>query len=541
MGIPQLGATVEVVSEAPGISGVQQLLTNTQGIFRGEKLAPGFYTVRVTLAGFLPTIEKHVRITANLTTVVRVELESMFASIEQLRRPPTNGTAEQDDWKWVLRSASGVRPVLQWNDDAQTPGVLVVENNNQRPRARIELTNGARRPGSISNVAPAPGTAFAYDQTIDRFNHIVFAGQVSYGDESPAGGVATLWLPTGSAETGPTTTIVLREAKSGPGGPVFRGIRLDQGATLALGDRFLLRTGGEYVLVGVGASAWNLRPRVKLETKVSPNWYLDAVYAALPTGTAPADALSSEFAGPSAMLNNLTTALNALDAFPALLWRNGRPVLENGRHEELAAERKLSNRGVVQMAVFHDDNTHIALFGRGNDLPSAEFFQDFYSKGFAYDGGAGSDWGARVALRERISDDLELTGIYAFSGALVPTSALEGPLRQSLRMSPRHSLGANVTAHVPRTRTSLNAGYKWINGAALSRVDPYGESIYQINPYLHVGIRQPLPRFALGQWEASAECDNILAQGYTQLNTGEGPILLVPAFRSFRGGLSLQF
>ena len=60
------------------------------------------------------------------------------------------------------------------------------------------------------------------------------------------------------------------------------------------------------------------------------------------------------------------------------------------------------------------------------------------------------------------------------------------------------------------------------------------------NPYAG-SVRQPLPRFALGRWEASAECDNMLAQGYTQMTTREGQALLLPAFRSFRGGVSVQF
>jgi len=65
--------------------------------------------------------------------------------------------------------------------------------------------------------------------------------------------------------------------------------------------------------------------------------------------------------------------------------------------------------------------------------------------------------------------------------------------------------------------------------------------LYDVNPYLHVGIRQPLPWTVLGRWEANAECDNLLAQGYVSMSTADGQILLVPAFRSFRGGLSLQF
>jgi hypothetical protein len=542
-GIPQLGATVAIFPETPGALATYQFLTDTDGVFKGEKLAAGSYTVRVTLAGFLPVLEKHIQISPNLTTTVRIQLESMFASIEQLRRPPVASAAEADDWKWVLRSAPGLRPVLQWNDSDPAGTItssIVLEQNVHRPLGIVALTDGARRPGSVSNVAAAPSTAFAYDQKIAGSNHIVFAGQITPDEESPAGGIATVWLPTGSSETGPSSTLVMREAKVGASGLTFRGVRLDQSETLALGGRFLVRAGGEYVLVGLGAQATGLRARVKLETRVTSNWYVDAIYAALPNGITPNDALNAELEGMDAP-SVLTDALNQLDTFPALLMRAGRPVLESGRHEELAVERKMGTRAVFQIAAFHDDYSHVALFGRGNSLPPEEFFQDFFSKGFAYDGGASSDWGGRVALREKLSDDLELTGIYAFSGALVPVEDVDGGLRDGLRNAQRQSLAAKITAKIPQTGTHLTAGYKWINDTALSRVDPYGEAAYQVSPYLNVGIRQPLPRMLFGRWEASAECDNILAQGYFSLNTRDGQLLLVPAFRSFRGGVSLQF
>jgi Carboxypeptidase regulatory-like domain len=542
-GVPQLGATVAVLSETPGIAATYQFLTNSEGVFNGEKLAPGSYTLRVTLAGFLPFLEKHIQVSPNLTTTIRIQLESMFASIEQLRRPPTATAAEADDWKWVLRSASGLRPVLQWNDPDPPGNItssIIVEQNVRRQLGIVALTDGARRPGSISNVAAAPSTAFAYDQKIAGSNHIVFAGQITPDEESPAGGIATVWLPTGSAETGPSSTMVLREAKLGTNGLTFRGVRVDQNETLAIGDRFLVRAGGEYVLVGLGAQASGLRARVKLETRVTSKWYADAIYAALPNGTAPNDALNAELEGMDAP-GVLSDALNQLDTFPALLLRGGRPVLESGRHEELAAERKLGTRGVFQIAAFHDDYSHVALFGRGNSLPPEEYFQDFFSKGFAYDGGSSNDWGGRVALREKLNDELELTAIYAFSGALVPVAEMEGGLRDGLRTAQRQSVATKITARIPQTGTHLSAGYKWINDTALSRVDPYGEAAYQVSPYLNIGIRQPLPRMLFGRWEASVECDNLLAQGYFSLNTRDGQVLLVPAFRSFRGGVSLQF
>jgi hypothetical protein len=532
-GTPQMGASVEVLAENPATLASRDFLTNTQGIFKGEKLAPGFYSVRVTLAGYLPTLEKHVRIASNLTTVVRIQMESMFASLEELRRQPSNTTAEADDWKWVLRSASATRPILQWSDGSSVLAAGM-DASRSRPRARLEFTDGARRPGSVSNVAQAPGTAFAYDQKLGGNSRMLFAGQVSYSDDAPSGGIATIWLPTGSISAGPHTALVLREAKLSPDGRTLRGVRMDQGGAVALGDRAILSYGGEFVLVGVGASATALRPRMQLDARITDDWLAALIFASQPSGTPRLEATSE---GENAAL---AAALSQLDAFPALLWRDGKPVLEKGWHEEASVERKLGVRSKVQLAAFHDDNSHIALFGRGSDLPSADYFQDFYSKGFAYDGGSSSSWGTRIVLREKVSDDLEVTTVYAFAGALVPGNSQEGVLRDSLRTAPRHSLAATVNAKLPRTATKLTAGYKWVNGQAISRVDAYGESLYQTNPYLHIGIRQPLP-FALGRWEANAQCDNILAQGYYPVSTRDGQAVLVPVFRSFRGGISLQF
>ncbi len=536
-GTPQMGASVEVVSEAVGVAASHGLLTNTQGMFRGDKLAPGFYTVRVTLAGFLPTLEKHIRVTSNLTTVVRIELESMFASLDQLRRMPASSTAEVDDWKWVLRSASAMRPVLEWVDsDTLSASTLTGESRGPRvPRMRMEFTDGARRPSSASSVAASPSTAVAYDQKLGGTSRMIFAGQVSYDSDTPAGGIATVWLPTGTLGAGPHTALVLREAKLGPVGPTFRGVRFDQGGALALGDRTVLRYGGEYVLVGLGAAASSLRPRAELNVRVNDDWSTAIVFAAMPNGPGPLEANDAQLGGA------LGAALNELDAFPALLWRRGRPVLQSGIHEEISAERKIGNRGKLQIAGFHDDNSHVAVFGRGSELPTSDFFQDSLSPGFAYDGGSSSSWGSRVAFREKLNGDVELTAVYSFGGALTPSDDADGLLRDALRTAQRHSVGAGIAAKVPRLGTKVQAGYKWVNGVSVSSVDGYGESLFQMDPYLHLMVRQPLPKFALGRWEAIADCNNLLAQGYVSTNSRDGRVVLVPAFRTFRGGLSVQF
>jgi hypothetical protein len=544
-GTPQMGASVEVLPETAGLILTRDFLTNTQGIFLGDKLPVGYYTVRVTLAGFLPTVEQHVQVTSNLTTMVRIELESMFASLDRLRRQPANSAAESDDWKWVLRSAPGLRPVLEWTDsNAVTVSNVELDNSIPRPlRMRLEFTDGARQLASPSNLAPAPSTAFAYDQNLGGFGRMIFASQVSYDPDAPGGGVATVWLPSGKLGTGPYSALVLREAKSSPDGPLFRGVRIDQGGTLALGPDAVLRYGGEYVLVGLGSAASAIRPRLELNMHVTGNWHTSVIFASLPVGPDTLDVASSDdnFSLDNHDGRELAAALGELDAFPALLWRGGKPVLQSGWHEEINAERKLGARGKLQVAAFHDDQGHVAVYGRGNDLPTSDYLQDFYGNGFAYDGGSSSSWGGRVAWVEKISDNVQLTTVYSYGGALIPSADTDDLLRDVLRTVQRHSAGASITAKVPRTGTHLDVGYKWVSGPTVSHVDLYGESLYQLDPFLHFGMRQSLPRFGLGHWEAVAECDNLFAQGFVPVGSRDGQVSLLPSFRTFRGGLSVQF
>lgn len=532
-GTPQMGASVEVIPEV-GDAASREFLTNTQGIFHGDSIATGLYTVRVTLAGFLPTLQQHVRINANLTTMVRVQMESMFASLEELRRRPVTGLSESDDWKWVLRSAPGMRPVLQWDEgDLRTVAASSADAGQGRTRMMLEFTDGARRPGSASNVASSPGTAFGYDQSLGGASRLLVAGQMSYEDGA-SGGVAAIWMPTGTLGAGPHTALVMREARLGDSGLMFRGIRIDQGGTLALGDRSRLHYGGEYVRVGLGTSASAVRPRLEMETRLSDQWQATMIFAAQL-------AEPNSFDSGDDAQSVLSAAIDALDSFPALMWRDGHPVLQSGWHEEVSAGRKLGSRGKLQVAAFHDDNHHVAIFGRGADLPSADFLPDAFSNAFAYDGGGGSSWGGRMALREKLSNEVELTAVYSVGGVLAPDDVVNGALRDSLHTVTRHAFGANVRASLPRFGTRVLAGYKWIDGATVSRMDSYGESLYQMDPYLHLAVRQQLPKFAPGHWEAMAGCENLLAQGYVPMNTRDGQLVLVPAFRTFRGGLSVQF
>jgi hypothetical protein len=87
----------------------------------------------------------------------------------------------------------------------------------------------------------------------------------------------------------------------------------------------------------------------------------------------------------------------------------------------------------------------------------------------------------RLAVREKLSDNLEVTAVYAYAGALSPTDIVDAPMRNMLRDKMHNSIGASVSTKLPRLGTKLNAGYKWVGGEAVSRLDAYGESLFQMD------------------------------------------------------------
>jgi hypothetical protein len=531
-GTPQMGATVSISAENLMSSSPTELLTNDRGRFSTSTLAPGMYSIKVTLAGFLPAIQQHIQVSDQQTTLLEIVLGSVLSSFEKLRKQPAEQLSS-DEWIWVLRSSSATRSILRWQD-----GNVIVEGiptqgevaQTQAIHGRFDLTSGSEHPGSVSNLADSPATAFAYDVPVGERGRLYVAGQFSYEGGSPAGGLVAEWVPSGKIGDGPVTSLVVRESELGANGPIFRGARMSYDNQMALSDRISLRYGSDYVAAALRDSTMALRPRGEIAFQLSSSWQLAAL-AAMSTWQQTSD---SPQAG-------LQSAMNSLDAFPTLLLRDGRTVFENNLHAEISVEHTLGNSSSVSAAVFHDRSSHTAVFGRG-PVSGPDYLQDYFSDVFAYDGGRTSSTGARAAFHHRWTGSLDTVIVYDYAGVLAPgEDTIEGPLRDQLVTRYRQSLAGRVSASVPHLGTKVSVGYKWIGGQAVSHLDPYGESLFHLDPYLNMEIRQQLPSFFPGHMEALADFGNLLAQGYVPVSTGDGRVVLVPSYRYFRGGLSVQF
>lgn len=530
-GTPQMGATVLLTPESELSGASIKLLTDDRGRFSSLALPAGFYSIQVTLAGFFPAIERNIKVNAEHPAVLQIMLGTFFSSLEKLRRPKGEPVAA-DDWTWVLRGSAATRSVLRWQDAGIPLGASASSDTSgrrQSVRGSLILTSGADHPGSVANVPNSTATAVVYDLNLGSRGHLLMAGQFSYEDSSSSAGIAGELLPSGGPGTGPVTTILVRESRVGPNGPIFRGLRLTHDDQFMVGDRVSVRYGAELLMAGFDGTTSAVRPHGEVAVQISPSWQTSFTIA-----TRPFDDGTAEGA--------MQSAADTLDSFPTLLVRRGEPVFEDDLHEELAVAHQFSPRAEIRAAVFHDSSNQTAVIGRG-DEGGPDFLQNYFSQAFAYDGGASSSTGARVAYREKISDDLSTTLVYAYAGALAPLSNADAnlPLRDRLRTRYRQSLAGLVSTKVPFLNTKLTAGYKWLDGPTVSRQDAYGESLYQTAPYLSMQIRQPLPNAFPCHMEVQADIGNLLAQGYVQVATRDGYVVLVPSYRYIRGGLSFQF
>jgi hypothetical protein len=401
----------------------------------------------------------------------------------------------------------------------------------QIPRGLLQLTGGALRPGSISSLSNSPATAMSYDQKLGAIGRILLAGQTSY-ERGFSGAFASIWLPSGTFERGPETTFVMRQGRTGPTGLAFQGMRVDHSEQIALTDRLSLHAGAEYLRIETVSSVSALHPHAQLDANLAPGWTASLLAVASPSdaGVGPTGALES--------------AIAKLDSLPVALLRDGRPVLEGGWHQELSVKHKLTDRASLEAAAFHDASRHEAIVGSG-PVASPDIFQDAFPNAFLYDGGKTSSWGARVAYRQKISDSLDFAAVYSWAGALSPVGELNAEssgLLNGLATRNHPSVAAQISGKLPVSGTQFAASYKWVSGATLTHSDAFGEAAYQIDPNLHVSIRQHIPCFrSSGRLEALADFSNLLAQGYMPVKGQDTRVVVAPVLRSFRGGLSFQF
>ncbi len=555
-GIVQMGATVALFDRYDHL--VRQIISDEKGSFDFRQLTPNLYSIRVTLASFVPAVRRNIAVKAGLDSVLTINLASVLSSVELVYSAPARGALMSDDWKWVLRSSQATRPVLRFRSKDDS-----VQVSTSRPAPRFSETRGMVSLSAGDSSATGGGggqdlgTAFALSTSLYGGAHVHVSGNVGYLSNSgiPTAGFRTSYVRDSGDLTGFEARLTVRQAflavRPGMGmfsldpdsGPTLRTVSLGAIDHLQVLDNIKL----DYGFAADSVSFLNRLNYVSPFARLSYN--LDGIGSlrfAYSSGAPPSDLLHRTGESEADLQGDLA----ALALLPQVSLQDGRARVQRTENFEVGFEHVAGSRtyraGAYQQSV---SNGVMTISPDGSAFSSAELLPDLSSGASLINIGAYRLSGYLASVTQTIDDHFELSLAAGRGDALTlphtPLSSDSGnELRSSLRTAPRPWVTVRVSSVLPGSGTRITSSYGWTDFESLM---PAEASLLYTDVRdigWNIQVRQPLPsmRGVPGRFEASAELRNALAQGYVPINTlGNRRAMLMQSPRTVRGGLSFIF
>ncbi len=527
---------------------VERMITDAHGRFTITHLIPGCYSLKVSSPTRLPEMRNGIRVGAGETVVATFVLTDTFAPIRF--QVPTNSVSSWgDDWKWVLRTSSNTRPILRYRE--QSPTKKVASREQKPPLPRSEHFLGIL-PGSTPRDPLAEdfgmASVFAYLHPLTDDSDVLTAGSFApFGADASTLGTVLFrnqlkgepqqfglvlhqfsLLPGTSASSGMTPN-AFGQAK---------GMVATYSETRLIAPKVTVTAGMDINYLTAVESAFMAQPHVKMEYQATPQTMVSVQF-----GSARADGA-----------NSMMDRLGLLNAFPQITQRDGRLAMEQLNHTEMAVNRRLGRSARVQAAAYHDNLRNASIWGFGSSAYGEAFAGNALpnpaGNGIVINGGNYRSMGFRAVYAKTFGSRMEVLGGYASGQALSAFShSFDGPVGG--RYSPgtllprqTNAVMGKVTADLPGTHTRISTSYEWVPNDRVTLVDPAGQGEFQIQPYLGLEVRQPIPTpsFLPVHIDAVADFANLLSQGYVAGGQGgQKAMVLSSGYHYIRGGFSVQF
>jgi hypothetical protein len=546
-GTPQMGAAVTLYNRQDRVYG--KALTNDRGEFRFIGLFPDSYSLRVTLASFVPAIKRNIQVQPGMRSVMAVNLSTLFSSIQLAYPPVENGSFMTDEWKWMLRTASATRPVLRFTEGslARAPKSSSHGSVFSDTRGLLQLSAGEGPLATGVNSQADMGTAFALATSVFGSNMLEVSGNLGYGSENgvPVAAFRTSYSPSGGQ--GPQISVTMRQLFV-PGNvaeanlPMLRTVSTSFDDRSQISDNLSLQYGFTLDSVSFVDHVNTFSPYARLVYSLGDDSEITMAYT---SGNARPD-----LAGEPVPESDLQRDLSTLGLFPRLSLLSGHPKIQEGQEMELSYSRKLGSRE-VQFSAYREAVSNAALTMVAPDgMFGSDLLPDMFSANGIFNAGDYQSTGYSASLTQNFGDSVTATVMYGTMGALTVDrgnliSGTPEELRSMIRSERQQAVTWRVAATAPHSGTHVIASYQW---AADSRaVTPgwlYSTQALRPLPGMNLYVRQPIPGVPGLPWrvEATADLRNLLAEGYLPLVAPNGqPIVLVQMPRSFRGGLSFIF
>jgi hypothetical protein len=561
-GVPQMGATVLLFNRSERL--IERALTNERGIFGFPSLPPDAYSIRVTLASFMPAVREKISVQPGMQSLLYVDLASVLSSIELVYAAPGQGALMSDDWKWTLKGSIATRSVLRMlpdfsaSDPSQrdnVPGSMFSDT-----RGVLSLSGGV--PGSLGGTSSDSdlGTAFALATSFLGRNQLQLSGNFGYTSRTglPAAGFRTSFRREGSS---PQIAVTVQQiylpahvdpAMSGgasDGVPTLRTMSVSMHDSIALDDNVRLDYGSSIDSISylnhLAYSSEFARLSYDLGSK-------GTVRIAFSSGAPPTELMPASHEDAAEVRENtasLAEDLAALSVLPRLSLLDNRVALQRSQDVEIGYEKKV-NRTTYNLTAYRETISNLALTIAGADgaFAAGDVLPDISSNSSILDAGSLQSSGFAASVSQALGDRVEIGGSAGRGGALTlgsseVSAATADELRSKFEDTQRFWASARASVKLPMTGTEISGGYQWMDYDAIMPSHFYLTQNLTPQPGLNIRVRQPLPGFPgmPGHLEANAELLNGLAQGYLPVSENGQRVILIQSPRAVRGGLSFIF
>jgi hypothetical protein len=527
-GVPQMGAAVEVLGSAMETF---RVFTDERGVFVASGLAPGVYSLKVSAPSFLPTLREKIGVKAGASVLLNLTLSTIFDAIQFA---PRRGSSDDGDWEWVLRSTAN-RPVLRILPDG-SPVVLAKTGETGRElKGTLSFLAGAPSDGfgAVSDMS----TGFVVEKSMFSNSTLRLNGDVGYSTGVPNAVMRASYKRQMSNGSTPEMAFTMRRLSSpdiGFRNAQLQALALSMADDVTLGDVLELKFGNELQTIQFMGKVTAFRPFGSVAAHLSPDTVVEYRYST----SRPDRRAEKGFESAPADLSETN---------PRISMANFSPALEKAHHQEIALSHR-EEKTSMQAALYRDRLTDPALTGVGafSGDGNGEVLPDIYSGTFTYQGRNLETQGVRLVLEQKLSSDISATVNYSYGGVLDlgKSAASLASVREESITRDRHAVSAKFSGKTPRTRTHWIASYGWTSGRALTPVDMFNASPGQMDPFLDLFLRQPLPGVGSlpGHMDVVLEVRNLLAQGYVPVFGQDGrTVYLVQSARAVRGGLEFSF
>ncbi len=557
-GIPQMGATVFLFNRSERL--IQQAITNERGLFGFAALAPDLYSVRVSLASFVPAVKQKIAVQPGMQSLLYVDMASVLSSIQLVYATPGQGALMSEDWKWTLKASASTRPVLR-----MLPPEYSASDPTRRDsvfsdtRGLLSLSGGD--PGSLggSSTQSDLGTAFAVATSMYGHNQLKVSGNVGYntGATTPTAGVRTSYSRDG---VGPEVAVTVQQiyfpmragmgmlSSQGDGTPALRTMSVSTHDSYALTDNVRLDYGASMDSVSFLDHSNYMSKFARLSYDRDALGTFQLAYS---SGAPPVPLMSGQGqeSVSAAETEALAQDLNALAMLPRVSMLDGHIAVQRTQDFEFGYEKRFAST-TVNLTGYRENvmNAAMTMVAPDGAFPFGDVLPDISSRSSILDAGSYERSGFATSVAQSLGDRVQVGASFGSGGALSASPQLPAgtaaELRSQLQSTQRFWTSARASAKLPLTGTQITGSYQWMDYNNTIMPDHFylTQDLY-LGAGLNVLVRQPIPSlFGFpGRLEATAELRNGLAQGYLPIVEGGQHVTLVESPRALRGGLSFIF